>query len=75
MKITGTSSYVEIETNGKVAKIKGELLANGFVAWMDTFEHWEPPFEKTIVTEEEKTSLIRDVEKENKNSTFKVFFE
>lgn len=36
MKITGTSSYIEVELDGKIVKIEGEILVGGFVAYKDT---------------------------------------
>jgi hypothetical protein len=38
MKITGTSSYIKVEIDGKVAKIQGKMIVNGFVALKDMIE-------------------------------------
>ncbi len=41
MKITGTSSYVKIEYDGKIVKASGELIVGGFVALRNSMTAWE----------------------------------
>jgi len=76
MKITGTSSFIEVNMeNGLIAKIQGEMLMDGFVAYMDTLKYWEYPNNKKLVTENEKNIIKDGIENKNKNSAFKIFLE
>jgi hypothetical protein len=75
MKITGTSSYIKVEYEGKTLKIKGEMLINGFVAYKDTLTTWEPPNDNVLIDEVTKSKIIMQIIKETKNKKFKVEFE
>jgi len=75
MKITGTSSYIDVEIDGKTVQIEGELLIGGFVAYKDTIKHWEPPYEHIEITDKEKEDIIKRVTDYTKNSHFVVEFE
>ena len=43
MKITGTSSYIKVEIDNKMVKIKGEMIVGGFLAYSDSIKNWESP--------------------------------
>lgn len=75
MKITGTSSYIEVELDGKVVKIEGEMLVGGFVAYKDTMKYWEPPHDHELIKEEVKKSIVAGVIDKTKNSHFVIEFE
>lgn len=75
MKITGTSSYIKVETDNKVVKIQGEMIVNGFVAYSDTIRNWEPPYENILIDGVTKTRLIKAITDETKDSKFKIEFD
>ena len=75
MKITGTSSYIEVEIDNKVVKIQGEMIVGGFVAYSDTIVKWEPPHESIIIDKVMKDKIIKDVTDYSKNLKFKITFE
>jgi len=73
VKITGTRSYIDIENNGKIARFFGELCIDGFAAIASTMK-WLPPYDKQLVTEYDRISLMREVITELKDNENKVFF-
>lgn len=75
MKITGTKSYVKVEFEEKVIKIKGELLVGGFVAYIDSIEKWESPYGAEKIDELEKQRIMDMVINETKDSHFVITFE
>ncbi len=75
MKIEGTSSYITVEIDNKTVRIQGEMLVNGFLAYVDTIKHWEPPYQRIEIDENTKAKIIRDVIDETKNSNFVIRFE
>lgn len=75
LKITGTSSYIDIEFEGKIVKIQGELLINGFVTYIDSIKNWEPPYHNIEISEDVKDRIISAVFHQTKNSSFKINFE
>ena len=75
MEITGTRSYIKVGMDGRTVKIRGEMLVGGFVAYMDTIIHWEPPYEHIMIDEKDKTEIVRRVIQETKDSDFKIEFE
>ncbi len=75
MKITGTRSYIQIEIDGKVVKVEGEMLIGGFVAEKDSMKHWEPPYEKELLSEKEKQDIIEQVTEMTKGSHMVITFE
>lgn len=75
LKITGTSSYIKVEVEGKIVKIQGEMLIDGFVAFKDTITKWEPPHDNISIDEETKEKIIEGVIEETKKSKFKIEFE
>jgi hypothetical protein len=75
MKITGTSSYIKVEIDDKTVKIQGEMLVNGFVAFLDSVKNWEAPFDNVVIDAKTKADIIKGVIEETKNSEFKIEFE
>lgn len=75
MKITGTSSYILVETGDKKAKIQSELLINGFAAYADTMQYWEAPDNENTVSESEKQSIIHAVLAESERTGFRITFD
>lgn len=77
MRITGTNSYVKFDLeNGHVLKAEGEMLTNGrFVAFKDTMNRWEPPFEKETLSNDDINEIIKQVNSNMNESTIQITFE
>jgi hypothetical protein len=75
MKITGTRSYIKVEIEDKIVKIKGELLIGGFIAYKDSIKNWEPPYESEKIDDLEKQKIVNMVINETKNSHLVITFE
>ena len=75
MKITGTSSYVKIEFEGKVVKASGEMIVGGFVALKNTMIAWEEPHQSEELNSETKEKIVDAVLKYCSDKDFKVQFE
>ena len=73
MEITGTRGYIDIEHNGRTARISGELCINGFAAIASTMK-WLSPNDKQTVTESDRISLMKAVIEHLKDNENKVFF-
>ena len=74
MKITGTSSYIKIEYDGKTLKVNGEMFVGGFVAYINTMK-WEPPHENELLDEKLKKEIISAVVNQTKDKDFRIEFE
>jgi hypothetical protein len=76
MKITGTRSYIIVELEDRKIRIPGELTTTpAFYASKDSIKAWEPPYEKEILTQEQKESLIAKIlEENNKENQLKIYF-
>ncbi|CAI1495172.1 Uncharacterised protein [Serratia quinivorans] len=75
MKITGTSSYIKIEIEGRVIKIPGEMVVGGFIAYKDSMKQWEPPHDTEELTEDMKLYIIGKVIKKTKGTHMVIDFE
>ena len=75
MILGGTSSYIRVEFDGKVVKIGGELLANGFLAYKDTIKKWEPPHENEVISGEKIEQIVEHVLEESNKANFRIEFE
>ncbi len=76
MKVTGTSSEMEVEMDdGKVIKFEGELLVDGFLAYKDTGKQWEPPYNDIALTTDDLQRVIDAVLNDKVNPKFKIYFE
>jgi len=51
MNITGTSSYVILDRDGRKIKAQGERVIGGFYAEINSMQQFEPPHEKRTVTQ------------------------
>jgi Immunity protein 74 len=75
MKITGTSSYIKVQINDKTVKIEGEMLVNGFLAYSNTIEKWESPYNDLIIDDKTKVEIIKAVINRTSDSNFKIVFD
>lgn len=75
MILGGTSSYVRVEFNGKIVKIEGELLSNGFLAYRNTIRKWEVPYENEIIDNKTQNLIVEHVLEEAEKANFKIEFE
>jgi hypothetical protein len=75
MKITGSSSFIKVEIDGKVMKINGEMIVGGFVAFKDSMKSWEPPNENETIDDITKNNIIQKVVEKTKGSHMAITFE
>ncbi|MBP2662027.1 MAG: hypothetical protein H6Q69_5059 [Firmicutes bacterium] len=54
--------------------IQGKMLTDGFIAFSDTMNYWEPPYEDIKINENIKTELINCLMKGTQHSDFKIIF-
>jgi len=61
----------------KKAIIRGEATFDPFVfyAWIDSFTHWENPYEEIPVSKKEKEEIIDYIVSYSQNQKVKVIFE
>ena len=71
MKITGTNTYVEIETEARTVRFAGELLVGGFVAFIKSARliNGEP------LTTEALDELVEAIRIKTKGSHMVITFE
>ncbi len=74
MKITGTRSYIDVETDGKVVRFSGELGINGFYATKNS-AHWLPPHDQQPITNKECDQIVEKVKEKSVGKNFQVFFD
>lgn len=76
MKISGTRSSITFDfENGYILRAKGELLVGKkFVVYKDSMTHWEPPFEKELVSLQEVENIINMVKNIENENTMRVEF-
>lgn len=75
MNITGTSTYVKIEFEGKVVKATGELVVGGFSALKSSMKYWKEPYQSEVFNLEIRDKIVEEVNKYCRNKEFKVVFE
>lgn len=75
MKITGTSSSVNVDFGNRSLTIKGEFMVGGFIAYSDTILCWDSPFGNEIIDNETKQKIIKSVIDETCDKDFKIVFE
>ena len=68
MKITGTSSYVMLDIDGKKIRAEGEMVVGGFVAEKNTMKQFEPPYESEPVTDVVRQRYIDEAVKKTQGS-------
>ncbi len=74
MKITGTSSYIEIEWGDRVVFVEGEMVVGGFVAYKSSMR-WKEPFENEELGATQKDKIIQAVIDKTKASYMIITFE
>lgn len=77
MKITGTRSYMRVQMDdGRIVKISGEMLIDGFVGETKSIKEWEHPAGVPI-DEKTKAYIIQKVLEKNSDESchMKFFFE
>ena len=42
-KITGTNTYIDVEIDGRTARITGEMIVGGFVCYKSSMKNWLIP--------------------------------
>ncbi|WP_235192683.1 hypothetical protein [Erwinia mallotivora] len=60
MKITGMSSYIILEHNGRKIKVMGEMIVGGFVADLSTIKGFEYPYEDEVLPDSIKSYFINE---------------
>lgn len=76
MKITGTRSSIQVEIEGKVLTIQGELTTTpAFYADANSIKRWDPPYDDVAIGEVEKTEIINMIKEEAKNAQVKIIFD
>lgn len=75
MNIRGTSSYILVDIDEKTVKIQGEMLVNGFVAYADTIQYWQPPHDDERIDESTKQHIIDKVSAQRNEAGYKITFE
>ena len=74
MKITGTSCYMDVEQNGRIARFSGELSIDGFIARKDSMK-WLSPHDSCSITIKDKDKFVLDILRESENRAVKIYFE
>ena len=59
-KITGTNTYIDVELDGRTARIAGEMIVGGFVCYKSSMKNWLVP-ENEPLTEGDKNEIIQKV--------------
>ena len=75
MILGGTNSYIRVELFGKIVKIQGELLMNGFIAYKKSITKWESPNDNETIDDKTKELIIQHVFEESQKADFKIEFE
>ncbi|HEM3867888.1 TPA: hypothetical protein U1V35_001107 [Streptococcus suis] len=76
MKISGTKSSITFDLeNGHILRAEGELLVGKkFVVYIDSMTHWEPPFEKDLVSLQDVENIIAIVKSMESENTVHIEF-
>lgn len=74
MKITGTSSYVVLDIEGKKIKAEGEMIVGGFIAEKNTMKKFEPPYENEPVTDAIRQKYIDEAVRKTQGSHMVIKF-
>lgn len=72
IRITGTSSYIDVEIEGRTCRIAGELGQGYFLCYEETISEWMTPEVKPITDEEKKYIIEKLNEKSEKNPRMKI---
>ena len=74
MKITGTRDHIRVVIDDRIAWFDGELGIDGFYAIANSMR-WLPPYDKQMVTLEERKEVIAAVRKESEGREFQIYFD
>ena len=73
-KITGTNTYIDVELDGRTARIAGEMIVGGFVCYKSAMKKGRIP-EKEPLTEGDKNEIIQKVTEKTVGSHMVITFE
>ena len=73
-KITGTNTYIDVELDGRTARIAGEMIVGGFVCYKSSMKNWLVP-ENEPLTEDDKKEIIQKVTEKTAGSHMVIPFE
>ncbi len=75
-KFEGLSrGLIKVGLNNKSIFITGELTINKFYANTESIKNWEPPFENDVITENDKTEIIKAIVEYSKKGEIPVVFD
>lgn len=74
IKITGTNTYIDAETNDKPVRISGEMIIGGFVCCKASMKNRLIPGNEPLA-EEGKREIIRKVTEKTAGSHMVITFE
>jgi len=74
IKITGTNTYIDVEIDGRTARISGEMIIGGFVCYKSSMTNWLIP-ENEPLTEEDKKEIIQKVTEKTAGSHMVITFD
>lgn len=74
VKITGTNTYIDVEIDGRTARIAGEMIVGGFVCYKSSMKNWLVP-ENEPLTEDDKNEIIQKVTEKTAGSHMVITFE
>ena len=73
-KITGTNTYIDVELDGRTARIAGEMIVGGFVCYKSSMKKWLIPKNEPL-TEEDKKEIIQKVTEKTAGSHMVITFD
>ena len=73
-KITGTNTYIDVEIDGRTARIAREMIIGGFVCFKSSMKNQLIP-ENEPLTEEDKNEIIHKVTEKTAGSHMVITFE
>lgn len=74
VKITGTKTYIDVEIDGRVVRIKGEMGVGEFYCLKSSIEKWLVP-EGEEISEADKEMIIQRVTEKTSDSHMVIIFE
>ena len=66
---------IKVELENRSIVLTGELTIDKFYADKISMSQWEPPFEKEVITEDEKKEIIKAIEEYSKKGKIRVVFD
>ena len=62
-KITGTNTYIDVELDGRTARIAGEMIDGGFVWYKSSMKNWLVPENEPLTKGDKKEKIQKGNEK------------